>query len=433
MQLPGLRLRLVVPGNVRHNSGGNVYNAALARGLTAQGVEVETVALDGGWPAGSPADRQRLAAVLYSDGTHDDGGGSDDDDDGSHRPGTSRRVTVVDGLLACGAPEELAAAAAAGQPAWILLHMPLEDPGLERRALREAAGVICTSSSAAAGLRARHGLEGITVALPGTDPGPPAHGSRPPHLLAVAALLPNKDQSLLLDALSRLTDLPWTAALVGSDSADPAYAAQLREQVGRHGLQDRVGIPGELRGQALEAAWVRADLSLLISRAETYGLVVPESIARGVPVLVRAGTGAVEALAAGSPHSLTPDTHPNTVQDIPGAESGTLPSTLPGTAVALGTDPSPLAGLLRRWLTDPSLRARWRSAALAARDRLPGWDSTARTVIEALCAVPPGEGPGTPSGRPGQQPGIRKVPKCGSGPAELGAADDSPAGAAGGQ
>jgi glycosyltransferase involved in cell wall biosynthesis len=217
----------------------------------------------------------------------------------------------------------------------------------------------------------------------------------------VAALLPNKDQSLLLDALSGLTDLPWTAALIGSDSADPAYAARLREHVGRLGLQARVSIPGELRGRALEAEWARADISLLISRAETYGLVVPESIARGVPVLVRAGTGAVEALAAGSPQSLTPGTHRTTYEGVPGAELGTGPSTLPGTAVALGTDPSPLADLLRRWLTDAALRARWRSAALAARDRLPGWDSTARTVIEALCAVPAGDGRGTRSGRPG--------------------------------
>ena len=381
MQPSGLRLRLVVPGNVRHNSGGNVYNAALARELTAQGVEVETCAVDGGWPVGSAADRRQLAAVLQPaettgdgdggarDETPHDGGGAHDetDDGGSGRPGVVRRVTLVDGLLACGAPEELAAAAAAGQAVWILLHMPLEDPDLERRALREAAGVICTSRSAADGLRARHGLDGITVALPGTDAAPPAHGSQPLHFLAVAALMPNKDQSLLLDALSGLTELPWTAALVGSGSADPAYAAGLREQATRLGLHDRVSIPGELRGQALEAEWSRADLSLLISRAETYGLVVPESIARGVPVLVRAGTGAEEALAAGS--------LPSPKRDA-----------LPGAAVVLRTDPSPLAGLLRLWLTDPALRARWRSAALAARERLPGWDSTARTVIAALCA-----------------------------------------------
>ena len=116
----------------------------------------------------------------------------------------------------------------------------------------------------------------------------------------MAALLPNKDQSLLLDALARLTDLPWTASLVGSDTADPAYAAQLRDSVERWAWPGRVRIPGELRGPALEAEWDAADLSLLISRAETYGLVVTESLARGIPVVVREGTGAVEALAAGT-------------------------------------------------------------------------------------------------------------------------------------
>ena len=184
--------------------------------------------------------------------------------------------------------------------------MPLDDTGhneagLERRALRAAAGVICTSTSAAAGIRARHGLDGVRTALPGSDAAALASGSEPPHLVAVAALLPNKDQSLLLAALSALTDLPWTASLIGSDTADPAYAARLRDTVDRLGLQDRIRIPGELRGAALEAEWAAADLSLLISQAETFGLVVTESIARGVPVVVRAGTGAVEALAAGTP------------------------------------------------------------------------------------------------------------------------------------
>lgn len=383
MQPSGPRIRLVVPGNVRHNSGGNVYNAALARALTALRAEVETCPLDGDWPVGSAADRRRLGALLL-----DDSGGT---------------ATVVDGLLACGAPEELAAAAAAGHPAWILLHMPLDETGadetgLERRALRAAAGVLCTSGSAAARIWARHGREGIgesgiTVALPGTDPAPRAAGSGPPHLLAVAALLPNKDQQLLLAALSALAELPWTASLVGSDEADPAYAARLRDTVERLGLQDRIRIPGELRGDALEAEWAAADLSLLISRAETYGLVVTESIARGIPVVVRAGTGAVEALAAGTPVASGP---------------------LPGAAVDLGSDAGPLAAVLRRWLTEPELRAGWRAAAVAARDRLPGWDATARAVLTAL-----GRAPDT-----GPSEAV---------PDELPAAEDSPAAQAVGQ
>jgi hypothetical protein len=66
---------------------------------------------------------------------------------------------------------------------------------------------------------------------------------------------------------------------------------------------------------------------------------------------------------------------------------------LPGTAVALAVDPAPLTEVLRLWLTDASLRSGWRAAAVAARDRLPGWDATARTVLQALGAEPPSEKP----------------------------------------
>lgn len=383
MTPPGPRIRLVVPGNVRHNSGGNVYNAALARELAAAGAEVQTCPLDGGWPVGSTEDRRRLAALLRTpaagaDQAEDQPGGQTGDQPGEE-------IVLVDGLLACGAPEALEGAGAAGRPVWILLHMPLDTrPDLERRALHAAAGVICTSSSAAARLRAAHGFDRATVALPGTVPAPRAAGSQPPHLIAVAALLPNKDQSLLVAALARLTGLPWTASLPGSDAANPGYADGLRDTVERLGLRDRIAIPGELRGAALEDEWAAADLSLLISRAETYGLVVTESLARGIPVVVREGTGAVEALAAGSVRA-----------DAVEAPAGGEPAPLPGTAVALAADPAPLADVLRRWLTDPGLRARWRDASLAARDRLPGWDATARTVLAIL-------GADVPDGRPGR-------------------------------
>src|SRR6478736_8837379 len=204
------RIRLVVPGNVRHNSGGNVYNAALAAELAALGAAVETCPRDGDWPGGSAGDRRRLATLLHAgpDGGQARAGGPATAGAATAGSATWGTVTVVDSLLACGAPDELEAAAAAGNRVWILLHMPLPDhPERERRALRAAAGVICTSGSAAADIRARHGLDGLRVALPGTAPAPLAAGSLSagvPHLIAVAALLPNKDQSLLLDALARL-------------------------------------------------------------------------------------------------------------------------------------------------------------------------------------------------------------------------------------
>ena len=43
------------------------------------------------------------------------------------------------------------------------------------------------------------------------------------------------------------------------------------------------------------------------------------------------------------------------------------------------------------WLTTPELQAEWRQAALAGRELLPGWDSTARWVLDVI-------GGGTPRG-----------------------------------
>jgi glycosyltransferase involved in cell wall biosynthesis len=272
----------------------------------------------------------------------------------------------VDGLVASGAPEALEQAAEAGGPRpWILLHMPLLDhPELEIRSLRAAAGVICTSSSVAAEITQRHGATRVHVALPGTEPAEPAGGSVPRHLISVAALLPNKDQLTLLRALALVKDLPWTAALVGSGEADPDYAAAVRAAWKELRLEDRVRLAGEVTGQALENEWHAADLSLLVSKVEAFGMAVTESLAHGLPVVVRSGTGAVEALSLGA---------------VGGDETA-----LPGAVVVLDSDPAPLAAVLRDWLTSAELQATWRRAALAGRERLPGWDATARGVLDII-------------------------------------------------
>jgi glycosyltransferase involved in cell wall biosynthesis len=346
-----VHVRFLVPGNISHNSGGNVYNARLMEGLRALGVDVEVLAVSGDWPDAGISERRRLASLL---GAGEPGAGNQ-----------SATVTVVDGLIACGAPAELEAAEAAGNGAWILLHMPFPSHvDGERRALRAAAGVICSSTSAADHVRERHGIATSRVALPGTDSAPVAAGSDPAHIVSVAALLPNKCQLLMVEALAKLQDLAWTASLVGTEGADPAYVAQVRAAISSHGLDGRIRLTGELTGNALADEWNLADLSVLVSRAESFGLAVTESLARGIPVIVRAGTGAVEALGTGA---------------------GPV---LPGTAVVLAggesREPEVLAASIREWLSDRTLRADWRTAALAAREHLPGWDSTAQSVAAIL-------------------------------------------------
>ncbi|MGM9474352.1 glycosyltransferase family 4 protein [Pseudarthrobacter sp. YS3] len=411
-----MQVTFLVPGNILHNSGGNVFNARLAQGLRALGVEVDVVPVEGSWPEASAKDRRRLGGLL--------GAWT------SRVKAPSGTVTLVDGLIACGAPAEIEYAAAAGQRTWVLLHMPSPShPDGEKRALRAAAGVICTSSSAAAHVTDNYGLAG-RVALPGTDAAPLAPGSEPPHIIAVAALLPNKDQCLIVAALARLKDLPWSASLVGTDDADPAYAALVRSAIAAQGLEGRVRMTGELAGKALADEWNRADLSLLVSRAESFGLVVTESLARGIPVIVRKGTGAVDALGLASSLSDAPggDNGTQTAgavnaragdEGTPGADAnavsgsaagqpdsavayrgtggaqpdtaGARPDTagaLPGAAVELdGPErdrPDVLAAVIRQWLSDATLRSGWRSAAVAGRDRLPGWEVTALNVLEIL-------------------------------------------------
>lgn len=353
-------IRLLVPGNIQHSSGGNIYNARLVAGLQALGEEVEVVAAEGGWPTPSARERRRLGALL---------GGRDPE------LGPGPPVVIVDGLVAVGAPDELELAAKAGRETWVLEHMPLpetSDPAsLEReaRALRAATGVICTSTWAATKL-AERGITGSSVALPGVEPAPEAPGSNPPHLAVVAALLPNKDQLLAVEALAGIQDLEWTASLVGADQADPDYAGEVRAAIVDLGLESRVQLTGELTGEALEAEWARTDLSLLVSRNEAFGMAVTESLAHGIPVLVRAGTGAVEALS---------------LAKLAAADGG---ARLPGAAVALpeGGQESPLllAGVLRRWLEDSGMRRSWQAAALEARTRLPDWNGTAQTVLHLL-------------------------------------------------
>lgn len=341
-------VRMIVPANVRHRSGGNIYNARLAESLRAQGAEVAVHSLDGGWPSGTATDKGHLAAALSGD---------------------KLAICIVDGLIATGAPTEIETATAAGRRVWVLVHMPLSgelDP--EMRALRAATGLICTGSATAEDAK-RWGLPNVHVATAGADrPGkraiPGGPGGKPgesgasvaPHFIMVGALLPNKDQVLFVEALARIKDLAWTAALVGSTTADPSYASAVRERVFRHGLEKRVELRGELSGPALEEQWHRADLSLLISHSESFGMVVRESLAHGIPVVVRKGTGAVEALGA---HGA-------------------------GEAMDLAPGTGSLAEMLRRWLSDSALRARWQDAAAAASQALPRWEETAREVLRIV-------------------------------------------------
>jgi glycosyltransferase involved in cell wall biosynthesis len=351
-------VHVVVPGDiddVARCSGGNVYDRRLCRGLAGAGRTVHVVPVAGRWPHPEAAGRGALAAALAAvpDGA----------------------AVLVDGLVACGVPE-IIGPAARRVAVVVLVHLPLgdetgADPRLvarERETLTAAAGVVATSPWTAQRLVAMHGLDPdrIVVAAPGVDPAPLAPGTdgavtdpRTSHLLCVGSITPTKGQDLLVTALARVADLPWSCDLVGPVRRDPAHVAAVTAAVHRYGLDGRVRMRGPVTGTDLDAAYAAADLLVVPSRAETYGMVVTEALARGIPVLAT-DVGGLAATLGRDP-------------------AGRVPGLL-----VPPDDPAALGGALRDWLEQPLLRNGLRHSAGERRGMLDDWEVTTRCVSAAL-------------------------------------------------
>jgi glycosyltransferase involved in cell wall biosynthesis len=175
----------------------------------------------------------------------------------------------------------------------------------------------------------------------------------------VAAVIPGKGHDVLVDALAPLTSFRWQCLCVGSIERDPAFVARVRRRAADNGMDRRLRFPGPQAGADLARSYAGADLLVLPSRSETYGMVVAEALARGLPVVAAEVGGVPEALGQG------PD------------------GTRPGLLVPPG-DPAALRDALRAWLDDTGLRGRLRVAARERRTSLPDWSSTTSAVADVL-------------------------------------------------
>jgi glycosyltransferase involved in cell wall biosynthesis len=350
-------LHVVLPNDIddpSSPSGGNAYDRQICRGLAASGWSVREYAVRGAWPQPGAAERADLARVLASmpDGA----------------------VVLLDGLIASTVPDVLLREARRLRLV-VLVHMALGDEGVDMRcregvALSAAAAIIATSSWARRRLLDLYDLpaDRVHVAAPGVDAAPLVPGSRDgSQLICVAAVTPHKGHDLLTEALATLGDLRWSCACVGTLSRDPGFVDRLNRRTRAYGLADRLRFVGPRTGEDLDATYAAADLLVHASRGETYGMVVTEALARGIPVLTTETSGLPEALGR------APD------------------GSLPGMLVRTG-DPAALAGALRRWLGDADLRLALRRSARARRGTLSGWSATSKIVSTVLRGVPAVQG-----------------------------------------
>ncbi len=328
-------------------SGGNRYDQRVRDGLRGAGWTVHMLLVTGrgpGWTA------RALAALPEG------------------------ALALVDGLLVSREPEALVAhrsrlrivvlAHMVAAPATPGDGMPggamLDDRDLG--ALRSARRIIATSAWTRSQLLEQDAADPhrIVVAHPGVDPAPAttasAGGGR---LLCVAAIAPHKGQDLLLRALAGFADRDdWTCALVGSREVDPDFVAALTAVIDAAGLSGRIRFAGVLDPVALSEAYAEADLVVLPSRSESYGMAVAEALAHGVPVLATGVGGIPEAIARADAAMIVP----------------------PDDAWALRV-------VLQQWWASAARRDALKKAALEAREAGRRWEDTVAVVASALRAA----------------------------------------------
>jgi glycosyltransferase involved in cell wall biosynthesis len=102
-------------------------------------------------------------------------------------------------------------------------------------------------------------------------------------------LHPVKGIENLLDGFARF--LPGRrASLVVAGEGEGAYVASLRARAAELGVGEHVSMPGAVAGEAKRALFARADVVVVPSFRERFGIVVAEALAHEVPVIAARGT-----------------------------------------------------------------------------------------------------------------------------------------------
>ncbi|MGH9223208.1 MAG: glycosyltransferase family 4 protein [Acidimicrobiales bacterium] len=262
----------------------------------------------------------------------------------------------------------------AGGVALSLAHRVYYGP-MMRASHRRAAAVVAISEFLASRLAAENGLDPARVhAIPcGIDeterqPQPGAGDASPGHVLFVSTLYRYKNAVLVVRAIAtaRAGGHPLRAVIAGRDPDGKQIPALHRLAVDL-GVEDLVVFAGKVSDDELERLYGGAAVVAFPSRAEGFGFVPLEAMARGIPVVVAARTSLPEVVA-GAGLLVDPD------------------------------DDAGLADALVQVVADPDLRQRLVEAGHRRAAELT-WDRAARRFIELFrdLATPARE-PEAPSG-----------------------------------
>ncbi len=341
-----------VPGDLATPTGGYVYDRRMVAHLRANDWKVDVIDLGDGFPHVSEAGRHVAEDRLARASTHG--------------------PVVVDGL-ALGVLPEAAATLSGTHKLVALVHHPLAlETGLsdvqrmsllasERRALSRVRHIITTSETTKSILLSDFGVaaDWVSVVRPGVErvTCPVRREGKNVSLLAVGSIVPRKGYDVLIAALAMLKDLPWHLMIVGDRMRDTTTAARIDDLVREHALADRIVMTGAVPNERLATLYMNADVFVLPSRYEGYGMAFADAIAYGLPVI--------------------------------GTTGGAIPEAVPSEASVLvpPDDVSALASALRRVIGDEDIRRSLAESARRAAQSLSTWEESGHAfarILEAL-------------------------------------------------
>jgi glycosyltransferase involved in cell wall biosynthesis len=341
---------LVFPGSLDTKTGGYIYDRRVFEELQNSGWHTTTLSLDSTFP--KPTDSALREAKAGFDRI------------------PNGQLVVIDGLALAGLTP-LLPSIVARLHVIALIHHPLADEtgidsesarqfeAAEKSALALVPQVIVTSAWTRRRL-ADYAVDTSRVAVvkPGIDRGPLVERvpSSTVRLLTVATITERKGHATLIEALSGLKHLDWSLRCAGSLELDFRCARALQQQIALADLRDRVALLGELAPDAVRDEYARADLFVLPSFLEGYGMALAEAIAHALPVV--------------------------------STTAGAIPDTVPGSAsrlVAPG-DADALTEVLRQLISDPSARSKLATAAHDAAVSVSTWGEAAHDFAAVLRA-----------------------------------------------
>jgi glycosyltransferase involved in cell wall biosynthesis len=166
---------------------------------------------------------------------------------------------------------------------------------LERSHLESASAIHVTSDAEAADVeRLGYGNRARVIPL-GVDVAAQPHAHRhvdanaPLRVLFLSRLHEKKNIPMLLRALASMPNAARLVELTVAGDGDPRYRGDLESLSQSLGLSAQVEFVGHVDGEAKRAAFAQADVFVLPSAHENFGIAVAEALAAGLPVIVTPG------------------------------------------------------------------------------------------------------------------------------------------------